>query len=161
MIDVTKVSDKIPKELIKERRFWHSHGSHILNVVNLQPAVWNSFVPLTHRNLICFTMGVEGHEGFASSGGIPICGGCRHPRSWFSHFCVSCGDFFIRDFYSPKFCDLYPVCWDCLPELPWASCPDHGSKNTRFLKVVPPVGLNPHKFTKEEIDDVFGPGFFD
>lgn len=161
MIQLDRVSDKIPKELIKERKLWHSHGTHILNVVILNPGIWNNYVPLTYKSKICFSMGEEGHEGSRSCGGIPCCAGCYKPYSWFSHFCVGCGNFFIRDFYSPKFCELFPVCWDCLPELSWAYCPDHRTANTGTREVVPPVGLNPIKYTQEEIDDVFGPGFFD
>lgn len=162
MIQLDRVSDKIPRELIKERKHWHSHGTHVLNVIILIPGVWNDYVPLNFKSLICFSMGQEGHETNGTSrGGIPCCGGCNKPYPWFSHFCVGCGEFFIRDFFSPKFCELFPVCWNCLPELPWAYCPDHRTASDGAREVIPPYGLNPVKYTQEEIDDVFGPGFFD
>lgn len=163
MLDITKVSDRLPPELINPRKHWNlTNPAHVMNVVILQPAVWHEYIPRTHRDKICFSMGKEGHnEPTKSRGGLPCCGGCGKPYPWFSHFCVGCGEFFIRDFFSPQFCSLYPTCWDCLPELPWSYCPAHGDNELRFREVMPPAGLNPRKYTQEELDDVFGPGFFD
>lgn len=154
MLDLEHVSDKIPKELIKPRKFWHSDGSHIVNVINLSGHA-RQYIPLVYQDRFCYSMGQEGHNGTATTGSIPICGGCRRPRPWFGHFCVGCGDFFIRDFADPRFCNLYPTCWNCLPELPWASCPDHGprSDSIYYALVAPPTGLNPRKFTPEELAD--------
>ena len=153
MIDVSKVSDKIPRELIKKQEFHRNAGSHVFNVITYTPP---EFIPYIYQQKICFSMGKEGHEGTTHNGSIPLCGGCKKPRQWFGHFCAGCGDFFIRDFYDPRFCDYYPTCWDCLSELPWAHCPDHFYANSIFAHLeVAPAGLNPTKFTQEELDNVF------
>lgn len=159
-MDTSTVSEWIPSELIKPRKYWHSSGSHIVNVVNVS-FVNEELIPLTFRKLMCFSMGKEGHEGSSSRGGVPACGGCGLTYSWFGYFCVGCGEFFIRDFHHPKFCPLFPTCWNCTPELPWDYCPDHHVRSVGSLEIVPPVGVNPKKYSQEEIDDVFGPGFFD
>lgn len=72
--------------------------------------------------------------------------------------CIFCDDIFIRDFYSPKFCMFLPNCYDCLPRLPWAFCPAHTRQGfPSSLKEIPPLGLNPKKYSKEELDsfDIF------
>jgi len=147
VIDVHTFSDLIPQEFIKPKEFWHGRS----HCVNIKPLWMHSQVPVTHSRKVCPSMGREGHSGSANIG-IPSCGTCRGVYLWFTHYCRGCGVFFIRDFYHPAFCDLYPVCWDCLPQLPWSHCPDHSNATSRLSDLtVEPIGLNPRKFTTEEL----------
>ena len=139
-----------------------NHLPNAAHAVNIRP-VDDRAIPRNFRSLLCITtVGGEHERGNIRRGryGIPACGNCDRILPWFLHQCVSCGDFFIRDFLSAKFCSLYPHCFDCLPRLSWAYCPDHASYfATTFHGDVdaeyPPTGINPRKYTEEELANAF------
>lgn len=150
---LTYISDKIPVEILKDKPF--IKGPHI---VALKGMILRESMPLTHRDKLCFSMGKEGHdEGSSTTGPTPICNGCGKPYSWFGYFCVLCGYFFIKDFAHPKFCFAYPTCWGCMPQLPWTYCTGHGFNNDVRSEwgIVPPTGVNPKKYTAEDLTNVF------
>jgi hypothetical protein len=151
------ISDKLPREIVKPKSEWRSSatGLHVMGAVdNFNFHQKQHLIPVTHLRKICFTMGAEGHEP-GSNKGIPACKRDGGVFPWFSHYCVRCGDFFLRDFYDPRFCAFYATCWDCLPQLPWASCTDHYGYDPSNYKTAPPVGLNPRKYSEQEIADAF------
>ena len=120
-------------------------------------------VPWTHRNLLCFM--TEGpretrHEWRAAlyvHGFFGICATCEKPPIFKYYQCVSCDNFFIKDFTHHKYCILYPHCWNCIPKLGWDYCPDHTIpiyRSTADLeKIHPPLGLNPRTFSNDDLDD--------
>src|SRR4249919_1464215 len=55
----------------------------------------------------------------------PYCANCNKIVPWFVFKCVTCNDYFLKDFRHPKFCPLYPTCWEHTLELEWDHCPDH------------------------------------
>jgi hypothetical protein len=80
--------------------------------------------------------------------GPPICKNCNKIVPWFVFKCVKCDDYFIKDFRHPKFCSLYPTCWDHTLTLEWEHCPEHVPDPDKFdfyRMVVKPKGLNPVK----------------
>lgn len=151
------ISDRIPRELIKPEKHWYFSTEHITNVVDVSYRMRRALYPLNISKLICWNWGHDGHERNGSSrsrAGIPACNSCYGIPVWFTHYCVSCGGVFVEDFADARFCRLYPHCWDCLPKLSWASCPDHGS-NVLCGTSWEPKGLNPRKYTEQEIADAF------
>jgi hypothetical protein len=80
--------------------------------------------------------------------GPPICANCKKIVPWFCFKCVKCDRYFIKDFRHPKFCPLYPTCWEHTLELEWDHCPDHQPSPAKFEfyeHIVEPKGLNPKK----------------
>lgn len=150
------LSDKLPQELLRPKSEWRpsATGLHIMGAVNnfnLEPRQ----IPVTHLRKICFTMSAENH-GPDLSRGIPLCKEDDAVYPWFSHFCLSCGEFFIRDFVDTRFCAFYAHCWNCLPKLPWDYCADHyGLPPEKKHTILSPLGMNPKKYTDEEIADAF------
>ena len=85
------------------------------------------------------------------------CGTCGKPPVHFLYKCKSCDEVFIRDFSWPWWCSLDPRCWNCIQEVTEA-CPKHGIVPIYKEKGAPlslPLGLNPRKFTPEEMEGVF------
>ena len=132
-------------------------------------------IPLTHIELVCFPDTCGGKDGRTISdyepprfrnSGIAFCNHCKRPPHWYLYRCVNCNRVFLKDFLDPKFCFAYPYCWNCLPQLSWAFCPDHIStlvedkgivynRGTRFERTVhfhEPLGLNPKVYSDEELD---------
>ena len=78
--------------------------------------------------------------------GPPICGNCRKIVPWFFFKCVKCEKHFIKDFRHPKFCPLYPTCWEHTLELDWEYCTEHIGDPNKFefyRIIIEPIGLNP------------------
>jgi hypothetical protein len=76
----------------------------------------------------------------------PFCANCNKVVPWFVFKCVVCEQHFIKDFRHPKFCPLYPTCWNDTLPLEWVNCPDHIPDPTKmhwFETIVEPKGLNP------------------
>ena len=122
------------------------------------------YIPERYKNLLCYgnlPTNIDKHSNFTKKRGIVICGDCDKPKVYTSHWCLNCGEFFIRDFVDTRFCSAYPHCWDCLGELNWDYCPDHAMPNhVEFAEngdttITSPVGLNPKVFTVEELENVF------
>lgn len=150
------ISPKFPRELVRPTALWRKGESHVMGAVNNYTiGRYRHLIPYTHLEKVCLEYGEEGHgparQWSPSGGSNPGCS-CGRSLSWFVHFCVNCGDFFIRDFSSPKFCAFYATCWNCLPSLPWAYCLDHGVKDPQFAySEFPPIGLNPRKWTDDDL----------
>lgn len=146
--------DALPKELVRPRDKWRfNEEGHVVGAVD-NFRIPRYLVPVTHQRRICYSMGSDGHE-IGSVRGIPGCATDGAVWPWFSHFCLLCGTFFIRDFIDPRFCTFYATCYDCLPKLPWASCPTHYSGYPDPAKTSPPKGLNPREYSEQEIADAF------
>jgi hypothetical protein len=73
----------------------------------------------------------------------PYCKNCNKIVPWFVFKCVACDKHFIKDFRHPKFCSLFPTCWEHTLELKWDFCTDHMYHND---EIVEPHGLNPVEF---------------
>jgi hypothetical protein len=82
------------------------------------------------------------------------CQRCSKPLRWQLRICSSCKELYIADFRNPENCKYvqHQRCWTCLQNPDTKKCEDSCSYRTEVL-VVPPVGLNPKKYTKEEIDE--------
>lgn len=80
----------------------------------------------------------------------PYCKNCNKIVPWFTFKCVKCDQHFIKDFRHPKFCTLYPTCWEHTLELTWERCTDHMPQND---EVVEPKGLNPKKIVIDYEND--------
>jgi hypothetical protein len=94
----------------------------------------------------------------AYKNGPPLCARCKKVVPWFFYKCVICDQYFIQDFRHPKFCAFYPTCWQHTLELPWEFCGEHRPHvlgGTRLNMIVEPIGLNPRKFSDEELANVF------
>jgi len=121
-------------------------------------------IPTRYQNLLCYgsiPTNIDKHTNFTKVRGMVICGDCDKPKVYNSHWCINCGEFFIRDFIDTRFCSAYPHCWNCLGELRWDFCPDHALPNhvewaeNGDTTIIRPVGLNPKVFTAEELENVF------
>ena len=150
MIDI--ISDRVPKELIRPKELWRPGKSHVMGAVN-NFTIPRYLVPYSYDQKICREYGDEGHKPGKKVNGLPGCS-CGKTFSWFSHFCLMCGDFFLQDFHDKRYCTFYATCWDCTQKLPWEYCLDHGVKDPWFTEHLP-MGANPRKFTAEELENVF------
>jgi hypothetical protein len=148
------ISDRVPKELIRPRELWRPGKSHVMGAVN-NYVIPHYLIPYSHEVKICREYGDnDKHQaGRRSVNGMPGCS-CGRTFSWFGKFCLSCGDFFLQDFHDKRFCAFWATCYNCLSELPWEYCLDHGVKDPVFVEHLP-TGANPRKFTDEELKDVF------
>ena len=121
-------------------------------------------IPTKFQNLLCYgsiPTNVDKHSKFDKRRGIVICGDCDKPKVYNSHWCLNCGEFFIRDFVDTRFCPAYPHCFNCLDVLRWDYCPDHAMpQHVEWAEngdttIIRPVGLNPKNYSREELDSVF------
>lgn len=87
-----------------------------------------------------------------------LCRECRKLPAYYLRKCFNCTNFFIKDFFDSRYCRFIPFCWNCLPQLPWSSCPDHPDRINWDNQL--PLGVNPKTFTQEELDS-FDPFSFD
>lgn len=156
--------DNIPTEVrgrpIRWRRSEHVGGLFVPHYA------WNpDYIPQRYQNLLCYgsiPTNLDKHTTFTKRRGIIICGDCDKPKVYNSHWCIQCGEFFIKDFIDTRFCSAFPFCWDCLDDVPWDEyCRDHAlPAHVEFSEngdttIIPPVGLNPKVFTAEELENVF------
>lgn len=139
-------------------------SAHVGGLFNMHCSWEIDSVPVNFQNLLCFgpiPTNIDKHTTFEKKRGLVICGDCDKPKVYNSHWCVSCGEFFIRDFIDTRFCPAYPHCFNCLDKLKWDFCPDHAMpSHVEFAEngdttILPPVGLNPKVFTAEELENVF------
>lgn len=162
---VSELPETIPDIALGRFPEFRPGAAHPVGLLNSWEyrSYWN--IPIAFRDRICHGYRREetaAHNGYSSVNGVPRCNTCRKPPFWSLHYCVSCGVLFIKDFSDSRFCNLYPHCFDCLPKLSWAYCPDH---TPAFLVPIfqirtdptefAPIGLNPRKFTDEELADAF------
>lgn len=139
-------------------------SAHVGGLFKLQTSWDKDAIPLRYQELLCYgsmPTNVDKHSGFTKKRGIVICAECDKPKVYNSHWCVSCGEFFIRDFVDTRFCPAYPHCFNCLDKLRWDYCPDHALPNhvdwaeNGDTTIVRPAGFNPRIYTREELDSVF------
>lgn len=154
--------ESIPTNVRGNPVVWR-HSAHVGGLFSLHKT-WEMYnVPTSHRERLCFGEAMEDgfdHTGYNKSRGIPCCASCERIRAHMGSWCVSCGEFFIRDFYDTRFCVAYPHCFSCLDKLDWDFCPDHASprqvdyfESTGRHVISPPAGFNPTRYTDEELDD--------
>lgn len=154
--------ESIPNQVRSNPVVWR-HSAHIGGLFSLHK-VWEMYnVPATHRDRLCFGEEMADeleHSGYSTIRGLPCCASCERVRAHMGSWCVSCGEFFIRDFRDTRFCVAYPHCFGCLDKLEWDYCPDHASpsqvdffESTHQHVMSQPAGYNPTRFTNEELDD--------
>jgi hypothetical protein len=125
---------------------------------------WNiDLIPAKYRERLCYGIiptNIDGHASYERIRGHIVCGECELTKVYNSHWCLGCGNFFIRDFNDTRFCVAYPHCWSCLGQLSWDYCPDHSLPN--HVKVVEegkgttlvyPQGFNPKDYSDQEMKD--------
>lgn len=139
-------------------------SAHVGGLFKMQSGWDIDNIPTRYQNLLCYgsmPTNVDKHTNFKKVRGLVICGDCDKPKVYNSHWCLGCGEFFIRDFIDTRFCPAYPHCWNCLDKLKWDYCPDHAMPNhVEFAEngdttILAPVGLNPKVYTEEDLKDVF------
>lgn len=92
---------------------------------------------------------------------VHYCGKCNKPMRWLVEKCRAeggCGEYYIRDFIHEGRCvrPRCQLCWDCFQKL-GKRC-DHTRRGPEWNHadiIHPPAGLNPRKFSKEELENVF------
>lgn len=110
-------------------------------------------IPSRFKHRVC-TCGSPVVDPFHKHPFIVWCQHCGKPLRWQLRICSSCSDLYIADFRDPKNCKYvrHQRCWPCLQSPGTNKCDDSCRYRTEVLKIAP-VGLNPQKFTKEEIDE--------
>lgn len=90
-------------------------------------------------------------------GETPVrCHNCMKTVPWFFFKCTVCDEYFIKDFRHPKFCSMYPTCWQHTLELPWEYCTEHRPHLNWYHEIIlKPTGANPRTFSDSELADVF------
>lgn len=82
------------------------------------------------------------------------CKDCRKPFRWYVRRCTECKSWFIHDFYFAAYeCARHTRCWTCIQET--EPCADLLGKQVNTIRDFGPLGLNPRKFTREELDSAF------
>ena len=91
---------------------------------------------------------------------VPYCGKCNKPMRWLVEKCRAedgCGEFYIRDFMHDGRC-IRPrcqLCWNCFQKLGKRCDHTYRGLGWKHNIIQPPAGLNPRKFSKEELENVF------
>lgn len=162
---LAELPENIPDKVLGKFPHFDENHAHPTGLIDWWEAreYWN--IPLQYRDKVCHGYRREeskSHKGYTNRSGIPVCATCGKPPAHLIFYCFNCGELFIKDFRDTRFCALYPYCYDCLSELSWAFCPDHTVRLTAsFYKlmdnptIIPPIGMNPRKFTEEELRDAF------
>lgn len=101
----------------------------------------------------------KSHTGVTTVRGVPACGTCNKPFVHLVFPCLSCNRIFIKDFRDPRFCPMYPHCWDCLDKVEFPCCKEHAlpiyRNDLSFFPYLKPAGLNPKRFSPEELANAF------
>lgn len=83
---------------------------------------------------------------------INSCATCGKPFRWYVRICTDCGIYFIKDFRrKQRDCVRHAKCWGCMNTSAPCDCDKEQSTRQDFG----PLGLNPKKFTREELKGTF------
>lgn len=84
---------------------------------------WNTIPPQFER-FVCKCERFS--PGFNYEKHLPICKVCGKLNHVMIKKCTNCEELFLKDFHVPSFCQLNPLCWDCLDKdapicehIPW------------------------------------------
>lgn len=113
-------------------------------------------VPTKFQSRVCMC---EEYHGVSSRyRRMNYCAKCQKPYRWYLRRCVGCKEWYIKDFRIwAKECPRHSKCWDCIQ-----------GNRCECLQAVDeprpgdfsPLGLNPKRFTSEELaefDPLAGP----
>lgn len=137
-------------------------STHIGGLFSLSEYWQPHRIPYKFQDLVCYgylSPDTKDHVAYDKRNGIVVCGDCDKPKVFNTFYCLYCGDFFIRDFVDTRFCPAFPYCWDCIGEYEWDFCSDHASPGlvdyafSGNTIVIPPVGMNPTKYSDSDIED--------
>jgi hypothetical protein len=153
--------EQIPEQVKGSPIIW-PRSAHVGGLFNFHYS-WNiDLIPAAYQDRLCYgnvPTNVDKHTGFERVRGVVTCAECEKPKVYNSHWCICCGNFFIKDFIDTRFCPAYPHCFNCLPQLSWTFCPDHAlpdhvefaqSGNTTLML---PAGFNPIEIDPAELED--------
>jgi hypothetical protein len=80
------------------------------------------------------------------------CAKCLLPYRWYVRICTVCKQHFIKDFRRKAVdCVKHARCWDCTSTTAPCDCDKEETLRVDFG----PLGLNPRKFTREELKGTF------
>lgn len=112
-------------------------------------------MPLQWKFNIC-TCDQFGYSNNPNAGPYTPCRKCRKYNVYLFFKCEECEEFFLKDFRTPWFCEVHPLCWVCISKFENESCCPSIPKTAppaSVLRYSPPVGLalKMKFYTKEEL----------